>query len=142
MNEAFKILPTEKPKTEFRAVKAVVNEPINEPIRRDEKPNYHEVKPTTAVYQFLPGEESYIRTISTLENTVNTRKDEILKPSERFTYEQNMAVVNDAIKKMRNEVKKNPRNESAKQILMASYQNKVDLLNSVAEKSELMASMR
>ena len=93
-------------------------------------------------YQYLPGEESYIKTIATLEKTVNITKDEALNPSARFTYEQNLAVVNDAITKMRTEVKKNPRNESARQILMSSYQNKVDLLNSVAEKNQLMASMK
>jgi hypothetical protein len=53
-----------------------------------------------------------------------------------------MAVVDDAINKMRNEVKKNPKNESAKQVLYASYQNKIDLLNSVSRKEELMASLR
>ncbi len=53
-----------------------------------------------------------------------------------------MAVVDDAIDKMRREVKKNPRNESAKQVLYSSYQNKIDLLNSVSQKGELMASLR
>ncbi len=53
-----------------------------------------------------------------------------------------MAVVDDTISKMKSEVKKNPKNEAAKQVLLASYQNKVDLLNSVAEKTELMASLK
>ncbi len=127
---------TEKNKPDFRVIKAVVNE--NQPIRKNEK-TPEKVIPQTAAYQYLPGEESYIKTISTLENNVNSRKDEILKPSERFTFEQNLAILNDSITKMRKEVKKNPRNNSAKQILMASYQNKVDLLNSVTEKNELMA---
>jgi hypothetical protein len=43
---------------------------------------------------------------------------------------------------MRKQVKQNPKNESAKQILFASYQNKIDLLNSVNERGVLMASMR
>lgn len=127
---------TEKTKPDFRVIKAVVNE--NQPIRNEIK-SPDKVIPQTAAYQYLPGEESYIKTISTLENNVNSRKDEILKPSERFTFEQNLAILNDSITKMRKEVKKNPRNNSAKQILMASYQNKVDLLNSVTEKNELMA---
>ena len=93
-------------------------------------------------YRYLPGEESYIKTIAALEKTVNSTKSEVLNPSARFTYEQNMAVVNDAIAKMRVEVVKNPRNESARQILMSSYQNKIDLLNSVAGKNQLMASMK
>ncbi len=134
-NQPTPVASTTKPKSDFRVVKAVVKE--KEPIRTNKKPD--DVKPQPTVYQYLPGEESYIKTIATLENTINTRKDEILKPSERFTFEQNLAVVNDSITKMRQEVKKSPRNESAKQILMASYQNKVDLLNSVSERNELMA---
>jgi hypothetical protein len=126
--------PTEKPKNEFRVIKTVV--------KADNPKSKDEVRPKTVIEQYLPGEESYIKTIATLENTVNSNKDEILTPSARFTYEQNLALANDAIKKMRDQVKKNPRNESARQVLMASYQNKVDLLNSVAEKNQLMASMR
>lgn len=128
---------TEKHRSDFRVIKTVFNE--NQPTRKVETkaPDKETAKPT--VYQYLPGEESYIKTIATLENNLNSRKDEILKPSERFTFEQNLAVVDDSIKKMQKEVKKNPRNQAAKQILMASYQNKVDLLNSVTENNELMA---
>jgi hypothetical protein len=43
---------------------------------------------------------------------------------------------------MRVVVKKNPKNEAAKDVLRASYENKIDLLNSVAEKTELMASLK
>jgi hypothetical protein len=89
----------------------------------------------------LLGEESYIKTIATLEKTVNSRKDEALKPSSRFAFEKDLAVVNDAIKRMKGEVKKNPKNEAAKNVLRASYQNKIDLLSSVTDKTELMASL-
>jgi len=98
--------------------------------------------PQPAVYEPLPGEESYIKTIATLEKTVDDRKDETLKPSSRFAFEKDLALVNDAISKMREQVKKNPKNEAAKQVLMASYQNKIDLLNSVNGRTELMASYR
>ena len=91
---------------------------------------------------FMPGEESYVKTISTLGKTVNETKDGILRPSERIAYERDMAVVNDTISKMRTEVKKNPKNDTAKQILYSSYQNKIDLLNSVAQKEELVASLK
>ena len=89
----------------------------------------------------LPGEESYIKTIATLAKSVESQKDETMRPSERVAYERDMAVVNDSIAKMRQEVKKNPKNESAKQVLYTSYQNKIDLLNSVSQKEELMASL-
>ncbi|MDQ3180875.1 MAG: hypothetical protein M3Q33_10185 [Acidobacteriota bacterium] len=90
----------------------------------------------------LSGEESYIQTIKTLEKTVNSRKDEVLKPSSRFAFEKDLAVVNDAIRRMKAEVEKNPKNEAAKNVLRASYQNKIDLLSSVSEKTELMASLK
>jgi hypothetical protein len=95
---------------------------------------------TTAGY--MPGEESYVKTISTLNKTVEEQKDGVLRPSERIAYERDMAVVNDTIAKMKTAVKRNPKNESAKQILYSSYQNKIDLLNSVAQKEELVASLQ
>lgn len=90
----------------------------------------------------LTGEDSYIKTIATLTETVKNRKDEVMKPSARFAFERDMAVADNAIDAMKKEVKQNPKNEAAKQILRASYQNKIDLLNSVAEKTELMASVK
>lgn len=97
---------------------------------------------TNTKENYLVGEESYLRTIATLETTVNNRKDEVLKPSSRFAFENDLAVVNDAIKRMKAEVVKNPKNEAAKDFLRASYQSKIDLLNSVSEKTELMASLK
>ena len=98
--------------------------------------------PAVAAPQFLPGEETYIRTIANLSETVNSQKDTVMKPSARFSYEKDLAVINDAIDKMKTEVKKNPKNEAAKDILFASYQNKINLLNSVTERTELIASIR
>ncbi|MBV9214723.1 MAG: zf-HC2 domain-containing protein [Acidobacteria bacterium] len=100
--------------------------------------------PTSALGEnYLPGEESYVKTIASLSKTVNEQKASgAIRPSERVSYERDMAVVNDAIKKLRKAVKRDPKNESAKQILYASYQNKIDLLNSVAQREELVASLR
>jgi hypothetical protein len=95
-----------------------------------------------SVPAYLPGEESYVKTIASLTETVAVQKDEVMAPSERVAYERDMAVVNDSIKKIRAEVRKNPRNESARQVLYSSYQNKIDLLNSVTQKGELIASLR
>ncbi len=89
----------------------------------------------------LLAEESYMKTISTLENTINSRKDEVFQSSSRFAYERDLAVADDTISKMKKEVRNNPNNEAARILLRTSYQNKIDLLNSVAEKSELMASL-
>lgn len=95
-----------------------------------------------AVPAYLPGEVSYVKTIENLSQAVDSRKDTALRPSARINFERDMAVVDDAIKRMKGVVRKNPKNESAKQVLYSSYQNKIDLLNSVAEKEELMASLK
>ena len=87
----------------------------------------------------MPGEESYVKAIANLNESVSDQKDAVMRPSERISFERDMAVVNDSIQKMRQEVRKNPKNESAKQVLYASYQNKIDLLNSVTQKEELLA---
>lgn len=90
---------------------------------------------------YMPGEESYVKTIVNLSRTVDEQKaGGVLRPSQRIAYERDMAVVDDAISKMRAALKRNPKNESAKQILYSSYQNKIDLLNAVAQKEELIAS--
>lgn len=91
---------------------------------------------------YFPGEESYVKTIASLSRSVESAKDAVMRPGERVAYERDMAVVDDAIAKMRTEVKRNPRNESAKQVLYSSYQNKIDLLNSVSQKEELVASLK
>ena len=98
-------------------------------------------RPTNNIPVLL-GEESYIKTIATLTESVNSRKDTVMRPSERVAFESDLAVVDDAIKKMRAEIRRNPKNEAAKQVLRSSYQSKIDLLNSVAEKTELMATLR
>jgi len=144
------ILPTNsrKDKSEYRAVKVDF-------IKREVKPNIKTNANTRiktpdiinnsesrTTNENVLGEESYVKTIATLTETVKNRKDEVLNSSSRFAFERDLAVTNDAIEKMRAEVKENPKNEAAKQILRASYQNKIDLLNSVAEKTELMATLK
>lgn len=111
-----------------------------------------EIKPETADYRvpvntpaadtYLPGEESYVKTIADLKQNVDSQKDSVMTPSSRVSYERDMAMVNDSIKRMRDVVKKNPRNQSARQVLYSSYQDKIDLLNSVSQREELMASLR
>jgi len=99
-------------------------------------------RPAAPKSDYISGEESYVKTIASLDQTVNGQKDTVMRPSERISYERDMAVVDDAIKKMRAEVRKNPKNESAKHVLYTSYQNKIDLLNSVSQREELVASLK
>jgi hypothetical protein len=89
----------------------------------------------------IPGEDSYLKTIESLEKTSDLQKDAVMRPSERIAYERNMAVVNDSIRRVREQVRRNPRNEAAKEVLYSSYQNKIDLLNSISQKEELVASL-
>lgn len=109
----------------------------------DYRPESRPVRAQPAVMadSYLPGEESYVRTIADLKQTVDARKDLVMNPSSRVSFERDLAVVNDSIKRMKDVVKKNPKNQAAKQVLYSSYQNKIDLLNSVVEREELLATM-
>lgn len=112
-------------------------------VRRDEVIHSSDnIRPPVDANGYLPGEESYVRTIASLSRSVSGQKDDTIRGSERMSFERDLAVVDDAITKMRSEVKRNPKNESAKQVLYSSYQNKIDLLNSVSQKEELVASLK
>jgi hypothetical protein len=97
--------------------------------------------PAVVTAAYLPGEGSYVKTIATLERTVDEQKAAVMRPSERIAFERDLAVVNDAIGKLKREIRRNPKNESAKQVLYSAYQNKIDLLNSVSQKGDLVASL-
>jgi hypothetical protein len=112
-----------------RMIRADYRRPVDAP----------EVIPASA---YLPGEESYVRTISDLKQTVDSQKDAVLNPSSRVAYERDMAVVDDSIKRVREVVRKNPRNQAARQVLYSSYQDKIDLMNSVAQREEMMATLK
>jgi hypothetical protein len=91
--------------------------------------------------QFLEGEGRYLQTIDTLSRSVETRKDEFMRASAQVSYKRDLAVVDDAITKMQKVARKNPKDEAVKQMLFASYQNKIDLLSSVSQKTDLVASL-
>lgn len=91
--------------------------------------------------QYLPGEESYIKTITELQETASVQNAS-LKASTQIGFERDMAVVDDAIRKLRKVVRHNPRNAAARQVLYSSYQDKIDLLRSSAQREEMMASFQ
>lgn len=91
--------------------------------------------------QYLPGEESYIKTIDEIQQGI-TVQNASMKASSQVAYQRDLAVVDDAIEKMRRVVQKNPRNQAARQILYSTYQDKIDLLKSSAQRDELMASVQ
>lgn len=126
---------------DFRAVKTnSVKEKDARAVNRNER--VKSAAPKNAAPEFVADEQAFIKTIATLEKTVNDRKDEVLKPAARFSFEKDLAVADDAILRMKREFRQNPKDAAVKQILLSSYQNKVDLLSSVAEKTELMASLK
>src|SRR5207244_3851308 len=73
------------------------------------RPENRRITATPAVYTapnansngYMPGEESYVKTISSLSKTVAEQKDGVMRPSERIAYESDMAIVNDTIDKMK-----------------------------------------
>ncbi len=124
------------PANEMKALAASVK--ANQAVR----PQHTIYREPVSVDGYLPGEESFVRTISDLKENVDDQKDVVLTPSTRVSYERDMAVVDNSIKRMRDEVKKNPKNQAARQVLYASYQDKIDLLNSVAQREDLIASLK
>jgi hypothetical protein len=110
--------------------------------RPEARPKIEHAVVREAAPAYLPGEESYIRAIADLKQNIEGRKDEVLSPSARVAYERDLAVLNDAIGRMKDVVRRNPNNQAAKQVLYSSYQNKIDLMNSVVEREELLASLK
>lgn len=147
-----RISDTEKPVDEVRIIQTnirenTVNRSINTNNTNTGRPNNQREntdvqRPTVTTLEYIPGEDSYVKTIATLKSSLDGAKDLNMKPSARFAVEKDLAVIDDAIRRMQAEVRKNPKNEAAKQVLFTSYQNKIDLLNSVSERNELMASIR
>lgn len=101
-----------------------------------------QLKPAVDLNAPLVEERLYLDAINDLSQTVASSDEEVMRPSFRVEYEQNIALMDRAIDKMQKQVRRNPKDENAKRILFASYQNKIDLLNTVAEKSQLMATLR
>ena len=90
----------------------------------------------------LVEERLYLDAINGLSETVASSNEAVMRPSFRVEYERNVAMIDKAIEKMQRQVRRNPNDENAKRILFSSYQNKIDLLNTVAEKTQLMATVR
>jgi len=113
-----------------------VNKLVEESNRRNE------IRPQSIVHQPLPSEVGYIKTIAGLKESLDGRRDEVFDPSSRVAFERDLAVVNNAIQRTQKVARKNPRNQAARQVLYSAYQDKIDLLNTVAQRDELMASTR
>ncbi len=93
---------------------------------------------STKEIKLLPGERSYLQAIASLDSAINaTGGKNALRPTLRVEYERNLAVVDQAIAATRAAARRDPRDPDASQFLLAAYQSKVDLLNTVAEQARL-----
>ena len=82
--------------------------------------------------KLLPGERSYLQTIAKLDSTIKSN-ERPMRPALQAEYQRNLALVDRALAATRNAAKKNPNDPDAAEFMMAAYQNKVNLLNAVAE---------
>jgi len=83
--------------------------------------------------KLLPGERSYLQTIAKLDSTIKSTSNRPMRPALQAEYERNLALVDRALAATRNAAKKNPSDPDAAEFMFAAYQNKVSLLNTVAE---------
>ena len=83
--------------------------------------------------KLLPGERSYLQTIAELDSTIKSSSNRPMRPALQAEYERNLALVDRALAATRNAAKKNPNDPDAAEFMFAAYQNKVSLLNTVAE---------
>ncbi|MEP6924915.1 MAG: hypothetical protein ABI954_10655 [Pyrinomonadaceae bacterium] len=111
---------------------------VNRPEAQNPKPKTQNPKSLDV----LPEEHDYLNSIAQLSKAVETSDEFVMRPSFRVDYERNLAVMDGAISAMQKQVRRNPKDENAKRILFASYENKIELLNTVAEKSQMIASLR
>ena len=83
--------------------------------------------------KLLPGERSYLQTIAKLDSTIKSSSNRPMRPALQAEYERNLALVDRALAATRNAAKKNPSDPDAAEFMFNAYQNKVSLLNTVAE---------
>lgn len=117
---------------------AATTSPRNAPVKRrptlsptTSTENVAATKPDERV-KLLPGERSYLQTIAKLDSTIKSN-ERPMRPSLQAEYQRNLALVDRALAATRNAAKKNPNDPDAAEFMMAAYQNKVNLLNAVAE---------
>lgn len=90
-------------------------------------------KKAVADVKLLPGERSYLKTIAALDTTIRSTSNRPMRPALQAEYERNLALVDRALAATRNAAKKNPNDPDAAEFMFTAYQNKVNLLNTVAD---------
>jgi Putative zinc-finger len=88
----------------------------------------------------IPEEKSYLTTIATLDAAIKAQGQAALPPTLRAEFERNLAVVDEALIATRVAARRNPKDADAQEFLRAAYQNKVDLLTTVADQTQYIAA--
>lgn len=90
-----------------------------------------------AATKAVPGEENYLRAIASLSKVLEAGGGELMKPQMRAEYERNIAVIDKAIEDTRRAALRNPKDADATSFLHSAYQNKIDLLSTVADQAQV-----
>jgi hypothetical protein len=84
--------------------------------------------PVSAVESdYSSAEAEYLRAVQNLQAVLNTR-EQYLSSETRAVIDRNIKTINDAVTEIRNALGKNPGNRQLHTLLMASYQNKIELM--------------
>ena len=130
--------------TKVEAVEVAVKPPVNStanpkavrvkrPANLNNQVAKRSVDRNDDAVKLLPGERSYLQTIAELDSTIKSSSNRPMRPALQAEYERNLALVDRALAATRNAAKKNPNDPDAAEFMFAAYQNKVSLLNTVAE---------
>jgi hypothetical protein len=80
----------------------------------------------------LPGERTYLNAIASLSAVIESSGENVLPEAARREYRRNLVVVDQAIAATRREARRNPHDGDATEFLLAAYQSKLDLLDTIA----------
>lgn len=85
----------------------------------------------------LPVEKSYASAIASLKSSIDQQKAQSMTPTLRAEYERNLAVVDRAIGASRAAARRDPSDKDAQEFLRAAYQDKLELLRTVADQTQI-----
>jgi Putative zinc-finger len=107
--------------------------------RVEPQPQFEE---SAAMASLLPGERNYLKAIASLDTAIKAGGDNAMRPTLRAEYERNLQVVDEAIAQTRAVAQRNPDDKDAAEFLLSAYQSKVELMNTVAEQTQLSSVYR
>ncbi|HEX7177087.1 MAG TPA: hypothetical protein VF240_17650, partial [Pyrinomonadaceae bacterium] len=114
---------------------AAVNNIVRVP--KDAREDVAPAGEVAVVQQSVPGEENYLRTIASLSKVVELGGPDVLRPQVRASYERNIVVIDKAIVETRRAALRNPKDADTTSFLFSAYQNKIDLLSTVADQAQV-----